>query len=179
MASFRKRSRQELPSLDTLLEEAQQAEKSFADLKSGFQAVASTRVTDFGLHKLQNLGEKEKVCWLFATYPASTVATLCATLSSIKGGTTELQRSQILGQHSGLSHAEATSLGDFIESECASLVGLFAPQPGAKEVLTPPVNSCYECQGKLVANHRCRVKFYSPTGVTLAEKITLRCTETL
>ena len=36
MASFRKRSRQELPSLDALLQEDQQAEKSFSDFKSGF-----------------------------------------------------------------------------------------------------------------------------------------------
>ena len=119
MASFRKRSRPELPSEDALLEEAQQSDKSFSDFKSGFEAVSSSRVTEFGRRKLQNLGEREKVCWLFATYPATTVAALGTALSSIKGEITDLQRSKILGQYLGLTPTEASSPGDFIESECS------------------------------------------------------------
>ncbi len=176
MASSRKRSRQELPSLDTLFEEAHQAEESSANFKSSFEAVANARLLEFGRQKLQRLGEAEKTCWLFATYPASTVAKLCAALRYVREGTTESQRGQILAQHSELPPAEASSLGDFIERECASLVGLIAPQPGVQQLLAPPVNTCYDCKERLVSNHRCRVKYYSPTGVTFAEKITLRCT---
>ena len=173
MASSRKRSRQALPSLDTLLVEAQQAEKHFTECKRGFETITNTRLIEFGRQRLQHLGEKEKTCWFFASYPASTVAAVCSTLRAIEGETTELQRSQLLAQHLGLPPAEASSLGDFIERECSSLVDLFAPQ---HKVLAPPVNICYECHERLVANHRCQVRFYSPTGVSSAEKITLRCT---
>jgi len=85
MAS-RKHSQQELPSVDALLEEAQQSDRSFLEFRMGFAALVSSRVSDFESHKLHNLGEKEKVCWLFATYPAGTVVALCAALSSIDGG---------------------------------------------------------------------------------------------
>ena len=176
MASSRKRSRQELPSIDSLLEESHRAEKTYADFKSAFKAVANVRVNEFGRQKLQNLGEQEKTCWLFAAYPVKTVAGICTALRTVNGGTTEFQRSQILAQHSQLPPAEATLLGDFIERECASLVGLFAPKPDVKQLLTPPVNMCLECNERLVAYHTCQVKYYSSSGATLAEKITLRCT---
>lgn len=120
-------------------------------------------------------GEREDLL-AFASYPASTVAALCSSLRAIQGGTTEFQRSQLLAQYSGLPPAEASSIGDFIERECSSLIDLFAPQPAVNQVLAPPVNTCYECYERLVANHRCQVRFYSPTGVSSAEKITLRCT---
>ena len=84
------------------------------------------------------------------------MAALCCALSSIDGATTESQRGQILGQMSGLSLSDATALGRFIERECVSLVGLFAPRSNV-EVLAPPVNTCHECEGMLVANHKCKV----------------------
>ena len=37
------------------------------------------------------------------------------------------------------------------ERECVSLVGVFAPQSNV-QVLAPPMNTCYECEGMLVAN---------------------------
>ena len=46
----------------------------------------------------------------------------------------------------------------------------------AKQVLVPPVNTCYECEGMLVANHGCKAKYYTNAGVTVAKKVTLRCT---
>ena len=48
---------------------------------------------------------------------------------------------------------------------CVSLVGLFAPQSYV-QVLAPPVNTCYECEEMLVANHKCKVKYYTNAGVT-------------
>ena len=100
-----KRSRLELPSVDSLLEQAQQSEKSFSNFKNGFQAISSR---DFGRSKLQNLGEEEKTTWLFATYSASTITSLCAALGSTERGFTELQRSKILCQYSGLTLTEAS-----------------------------------------------------------------------
>ena len=35
------------------------------------------------------------------------------------------------------------------------------------QVLAPPVNTCYECEGMLVANHKCKVKYYTNAGVTV------------
>ena len=99
MASSRKRSRQALPSIDALLVEAQQAEKQFTECKGGFEAISNTRLIELGRQRLQHVGEKEKTCWLFASYPASTVAALCSTLRAIQGGTTEFQRSQLLAQY--------------------------------------------------------------------------------
>ena len=96
---------------------------------------------DFGKEKLESLNEAEKICWVFGNYAASTVAALCCALKSIDGATTESQRSQILGQMSGLSPSDATALGQFIELECVSLVGLFAPRSNI-QVLAPPVNTC-------------------------------------
>ena len=103
-----KRSRLELPSVDSLLEQAQQSEKSFSNFKNGFQAISSSRLMDFGRSKLQNLGEEEKTTWLFATYSASTLTSLCAALGSTERGFTELQRSKILCQYSGLTLTEAS-----------------------------------------------------------------------
>ena len=104
--------------------------------------------------------------------PPVWLTVLCRALRSIDGLTTE--RGQILAERSGLSPSDATPLGRFIERECVSLVDLFAPS--IKQVLAPPVNTCYECGEMLVANHRCKVKYYTNDGVTAAEKVTLRCT---
>ena len=175
MASSRKRWRQQLPSIESLLEDAQQSDESFANLKSGLDVISHTRAMDFGKEKLQSLNEAEKICWVFGNYAASTVAALYCALRSIDGATTESQRGQILGQISGLSPSDATALGRFIERECVSLVGLFASQSNV-QVLAPPVNTCYECEEMLVANHKCKVKYYTNAGVTVIEKFTLRCT---
>lgn len=174
MASSRKRSRQQLPSIESLLQDDQQASESFANLKSALEVISRTRLIDFGREKLQSLGEAQKISWVFGNYAASTVTALCRALRSIDGLTTESQRGQILAERSGLSPSDATALGRFIERECVSLVDLFAPS--IKQVLAPPVNICYECEGMLVANHRCEVKYYTNDGVTAAEKVTLRCT---
>ena len=130
---------------------------------------------DFGKEKLQCLKEAEKICWVFGNYAASTVVALCCALRSIDGAMTELQRGQILGQMSGLSPSDAAALGRFIKRECVSLVGLFAPRSNV-QVLAPPVNTCYECEGMLVANHKCKVKYYTNAGVAVVEKVTLKCT---
>jgi hypothetical protein len=131
---------------------------------------------EFGRERLRDLGEREKTCWLFAAYAVNTVAGVCTAIRSVKQGTTAFQRSQILAQHSKLPAAEATALGDFIEHECSSLLEIFAPQPEDNPLLTPPVNTCLECNERLVANHTCQVKYYSSSGVSVATKITLRCT---
>ena len=53
MASSRKRSRQPLPSIESLLEDAQQSDESFANLKSGFDAISRTPAMDFGKENLR------------------------------------------------------------------------------------------------------------------------------
>ena len=65
MASSRKRWRQQLPSIESLLEDAQQSDESFANLKSGLDVISHTRAMDFGKEKLQSLNEAEKICWVF------------------------------------------------------------------------------------------------------------------
>ena len=162
-----KRSRLELPSVDSLLEQAQQSEKSFSNFKNGFQAISSSRLMDFGRSKLQNLGEKEKTTWLFATYSASTVTSLCAALGSTERGFTELQRSKILSQYSGLTLTEASTLGDFILNECRWLVGLFAPQHNRKKMLAPPGLLQWWNLFKTIKSHK--------SGLPVLIRSSLRC----
>ena len=56
-----------------------------------------------------------------------------------------------------------------VHRTCVSLVGLLAPRSNV-QVLAPPVNTCYECEGMLVANHKCKVKYYTNAGLTVVER---------
>ena len=130
MASSRKRSRQQLPSIESLLEDQQAS----ANLKSALEVISRTRLIDFGREKLQSLGEAQKISWVFGNNAASTVTALCRALRCIDGLTTESQRSQILAERSGLSPSNATVLGMFIERECIPCQSF---TPSVKQALAP------------------------------------------
>ena len=68
MASSRKRSRQQLPSIESLLQDDQQVGESFANLKSGLEVISHTRLINFGREKLQSLGEAQKISRVFGNY---------------------------------------------------------------------------------------------------------------
>ncbi|XP_064393011.1 uncharacterized protein LOC135340449 isoform X3 [Halichondria panicea] len=64
-------------------------------------------------------------------------------------------------------------VAEFVDNHCPHLVR-FTPN-NYPPLLTPPTNTCFDCDRPLVSNHSCHIKCYSLNGFVRGRKCTLRC----
>ena len=155
MAS-RKRSRLTLPSIDDLLANGQKVKQGFTDVKDCICTLRSIKPQSVG-RQLAEMSENDKVCWLLAAYPITAIAKLCSLLANrgagLSGMTASL-RNDTISRYIGLSSDECGVLADYVQRECPVLIGMFAPTPDIRPVLSPPTSTCLNCGEGLIANHR-------------------------
>ena len=124
------------------------------------------------------LTKDEKICWLISHYSFTVVAKVCSFLKCLPSALTEKQQISIMQEELPMLSAESISkMLSFITSQLSDAIPCFSARDDI--ILSPPVDSCYECQQLLSPYNSCQLRCYTTTGAMHGHKFTLRCTRKL
>ncbi len=108
-------------------------------------------------------------------YGLSSVFKLVSCINVLPISLTSHQKTVYISQSTGIPTEGVNAMLSLIEESCPGILNCFASSVNLPVVIAPPVRECFECGQRLVSNHKCKVRLYQRDGVTIADKVTLRC----
>jgi len=174
--SMAAKKRRLMPNLEELECKRRRAKSTLKEVEEAVMRLKESNLIDI-LGQSSNSSPSEEHCilWLVSSFGLHVVFRLISCWNVLPKALTELQTLRYISGYCNLPLEEVKTLLSFVQASCPSLFDTLKLPGDLPKVVAPPVLECLECGQQLVSNHSCKVRCYSERGVSLVDKVTLRC----
>ena len=148
-----------LPSIGEISQQHKRLKLQTSSLLSSYESLASIDLNTWST--LDKLSREVKESWLVARFGFVLVNEVCLLLRSISGNVTDSEKKKILCNCDlslpGVQQESIEMVAEFVDNHCPHLVR--STPNNYPPLLTPPTNTCFDCDRPLVSNHSCHVSF--------------------